>query len=305
MQPIRRLEEFDSRLRGACIAVGNFDGVHHGHVSLLRTLRRTANEIGGAAVVFTFDPHPLALLDPERAPKPLTWIERRTELLARQQVDAVIAYPTDLALLGLTGDEFFERILIDRLGMAAMVEGPNFRFGKGRGADVARLAELCRARQVRLEIVPPLNDDGAYISSSRIRAAIAAGDVAAAGRWLTEPYRLRGRVVPGDRRGRELGFPTINLSGWETLVPAGGVYAGRARFDGNVVQAAIHVGPNVTFRDVDLRVEAHLLDWSGDLYDRIVELEFVDRVRGTERFADAQSLVRQMTADIETVRRLL
>lgn len=302
MELLKSLDSLNSRWRGGCVTVGNFDGVHRGHLQLLRALRRRADEVSGPAIVFTFDPPPLTLIRPQQAPAPLTWLERKADLLAAQGVDAVLAYPTDRALLDLSDEQFIRQILHDRIGARAMVEGPNFRFGRDRAGDVRRLAELCSPFGIELEIVAPLDEGGSLVSSTRIRGWLEEGDIEQANRWLTAPFRLRGTVVRGDQRGRELGFPTANLAHCRTLIPGCGVYAGATRVAGREHRVAIHIGPNVTFGQQDLRVEAHILDYSGDLYGQTIDLEFLAKIRGIEKFDSVPALIEQMQRDVEFAR---
>lgn len=298
MQILRSLEDFPADLRGGAVAIGNFDGVHRGHARLISRLIGRASEAAGPAIVFTFDPHPVRLLRPEQCPPPLTWTERKAELLARLGVDCVVAYPTDKALLELTAREFYDRIVIDRLGSRAMVEGPNFYFGKSREGNVERLAEYTQATGVRLDIVEPAVEAGQMISSSRIRELIgASGDVAAASAMLTAPYRLRGIVTHGAGRGAGIGFPTANLEGVDTLMPAHGVYAGVAWAADRSWPAAINIGPNPTFGDHQDKLEAHLIDCDQTLYGQPLELDFLDRLRDVRTFASAEDLKRQVARD--------
>ncbi|MCA9269805.1 MAG: bifunctional riboflavin kinase/FAD synthetase, partial [Planctomycetales bacterium] len=230
MQLIRALVDLPESLRGGAVSIGNFDGVHRGHARIVERLKHAAAKVGGPAIVFTFDPHPVRLLRPDLAPPPLTWTDRKAELLAALGVDAMIAYPTDEALLRRTPEDFFDTIVLGWLGARAMIEGPNFCFGHGRAGDIHTLRRLCDASSVALEIAEPLcsGDADEFVSSSRIRKRIAAGDVDQAAQWLTEPYRLRGMVTHGARRGATIGFPTANLDAIDTIVPGMGVYAGRA-----------------------------------------------------------------------------
>ncbi len=225
MKLVRSLDELPDDLCGGAVSVGNFDGVHRGHAQIIQRLGEAARSVGGPAVVFTFDPHPVRLLRPEACPPPLTWTQRKAELLSELGVQGMIAYPTDEALLQLSAAEFFHSILRQRLRVAALVEGVNFYFGRNREGNVQVLAELCRASGVRLEVIPPLVIDDELVSSSRVRRLIAAGRVDEASRLLTHPYRIRGLVVHGSRRGARLGFPTANLDGIDTLLPGTGVYA--------------------------------------------------------------------------------
>jgi riboflavin kinase / FMN adenylyltransferase len=289
---------FPAELHGGVVAVGNFDGVHQGHRVLIEQLVRLAREVRGPAIVFTFDPSPAELLYPDSAPPALTWMERRAELLHQLGVDAVIAFPTDLPLLELTAQQFFERILVGELQIKGIVEGPNFRFGKGRTGDVAFLQQQCQAANLAIRIVQPQESDGQLVSSSRVRAALVAGDVALANQMLLEPYRLQGRVSTGAQRGRQLGFPTANLEDIPVLVPPVGVYAGRVQIDQRAFACAVHIGPNPTFGEQHLKVEVHVIGFQGDLYGQTMELELLDRVREVRKFASVDELKEQLTKDI-------
>lgn len=302
MKLIRRLEAFPASLRGGALTIGNFDGVHRGHRTIIRRLRAVADHVGGPAVVFTFDPHPALLLRPHEAPPPLTWIDRKAELLAELGVDAVLACPTTEELLQLSWQDFFDQIIRAGLGAAAVVEGSNFRFGHQRGGDVVALAARCGAAGMVFESVAVLEQSASTVSSSRIRELIRNGEVGPARQLLTQPYRIRGLVAHGAARGAKLGFPTANLHGIDTLVPAPGIYAGRALWNGQAWGAAIHVGPIPTFGDGATRVEAHLLDFSGNLYGQLVELDFLERLRGIEHFTNVEELRCQMEVDVAACR---
>ncbi len=295
---IRSLDDFPETLTGGAVAIGNFDGVHCGHARLIERLRQRAAEVGGPATVLTFDPHPVVLLRPDKAPPPLTWAERKAELLGELGVDVVVIQPTDLDLLRLSPREFFADVVLGRLRARAILEGPNFRFGRDRAGDVRVLDELCAAAGVKLEIVEPLIVGEQLISSSRIREAIRHGDVDAARRMLTRPYRTRGMVVHGAQRGRTLGFPTANLEAVDTLVPGLGVYAGRAYVDARAWPAAIHVGPNSTFGEHVSQFEAHLVGFAGSLYGQPLEVDFLARLRDTQPFGDSDRLKQQLQADV-------
>jgi riboflavin kinase/FMN adenylyltransferase len=304
---IRDLAALPDTLRQGAVSVGNFDGVHRGHARIVERLLAQAAAASGPAIVFTFDPHPVRLLRPELAPPPLTWIERKAELLQSLGVEALIAYPTDQALLDFTPREFFESILVRQLAAKAIVEGPNFRFGRQRAGTIETLAGLCRHGDVRLEIVEPLTDAGDVVSSSRIRKLISTGHVAAAADLSTAPYRIRGLVTHGARRGATLGFPTANIEGIDTLMPAIGVYAGVGviRGQGSGVSgrqerwpAAINIGPNPTFGEHATKVEVHLIGYFGDIYGQVLEVDFIDRIRDIRAFDSAEDLKRQLAADV-------
>lgn len=304
MKLIRKLSQFPEHLRGGAVTIGNFDGVHLGHAEIIRQLKNFASQLKSAAIVFTFDPHPVRLLRPEQTPPPLTWTNRKADLLADIGVDAVIAYPTDRELLGLGYQEFFRRIVVDAIGAKSMVEGPNFFFGKGREGDTTKLAELCQQNDMALEIVTPKQVDGQFISSSRIRQLIIDGDVDQARTMLTHPYRIRGMVTHGAARGATIGFPTANLDAIDTLVPAMGVYAGRTYVEGRSHWSAIHIGPNPTFGEEHRKVESHLLNFGRSIYGQPIEVDFVARLRDIRQFDSADSLVKQLESDVESTRKV-
>lgn len=304
MRRITDLDQFPTDLRRGAVTIGNFDGVHRGHARIVERLTEWARRVQGPAIAFTFDPPPAALLRPESQPPPLTWLDRKADLLADLGLDALVVYPTDRELLGLEPREFFEQIVVERLGARALVEGPNFLFGRGRTGDIATLAGLCGERGLGFEVVEPLVDGGEMVSSSRVRQAIQAGEVADAARMLTRPYRVRGTVVRGAARGATIGFPTANLTGIDTLLPTPGVYAGKAWLAGQSWSAAIHLGPIPTFQVEQAVLEVHLLDFQGDLYGRRLEVEWLDRVRGVEKFAGVEQLRAQLQKDIAKTRQI-
>jgi riboflavin kinase/FMN adenylyltransferase len=292
--------------RGGSVAVGNFDGVHRGHTALIARLRDIANDVGGPAVAVTFDPHPIALLAPSRLQPPLTTMADRAELLHAAGADHVVILGTTTELLRLEAGEFLDTLIGGRLAARAVVEGFNFQFGRGRAGDLALLSEWCRRRGVRFATLDRQTLDCAVISSSRVRTAIESGDVAAAARLLGRPYRLRGIVAVGAKRGRTLGFPTANIAEPATLVPGDGVYAARVLLDdGAMWPAAVNVGPNPTFGESGRKVEAHLIGFDGDVYDQPIAADFVARLRDTRPFTGPGELIEQLRADVETARRVL
>ena len=302
MKLYRSLEQLPEDFRAGAVAIGNFDGVHLGHARIMEQLVRRAQEFDGPSVVFTFEPHPVRLLRPEVAPPPLTWVDRKAELLKQLNVDVVIAYPTDRQFLRLSAASYFEEIVRRRLQACAVVEGPNFYFGRDREGDVERLRELCVAHDITLDVVAPLRRGHDFVSSSRVRTAIADGAVAEANEMLTEPYRIRGMVTHGAGRGQTLGIPTANVSAVDTLLPQPGVYAGWAWAQQASWPAAINIGPNPTFGENQLKVEVHLIGFQGSLYGEPLEVDFIRRLRDIQRFGDLESLKSQILADVEQAR---
>jgi riboflavin kinase / FMN adenylyltransferase len=304
MHIIRSLDAFPASARGGAVSIGNFDGVHRGHVAIVRRLLERAEAVGGPAIVFTFDPHPVRLLRPEQSPPPLTWTERKAELLAAQGVDWIVAYPTDEALLELSAVEFFEQIVRGKLAAKALVEGPNFFFGHNREGTVHRLAVLAGDAGISLDVVQPVTVGDAIVSSSRVRELVRVGNVEQAKELLSEPYRIRGMVTHGAGRGAKIGFPTANLSAVDTLLPALGVYAGRAWVGDASFPAAINLGASPTFGDAMIRVEVHLIGHNEALYGQPLEVDFLARLRDIRPFESPAALAEQLRADIERVKRI-
>lgn len=299
MELIRKLSELPPAARGGAVAIGNFDGVHRGHAKIVERLAERAGEVQGPAVVFTFDPHPVQLLRPQQTPPPLTWTERKAELLQGLGVDYMVAYPTDQELLALEPEEFFQRIVLDALQAKAMVEGPNFYFGHDRRGTIEVLRKLTGSAGIPLNVVAPQTYDGEYVSSSRIRQAIAQGRVDEACRMLTEPYRIRGMVTHGAKRGGQLGFPTANLDAIDTLRPAEGVYAGRAWMDNQPRPAAINIGTNPTFAETRQKVEVHIVGLNESIYGQPLEVDFLARLRDIQPFGSREALVEQLRRDVQ------
>jgi riboflavin kinase/FMN adenylyltransferase len=277
----------DAQPRPRRVAVGEFDGVHLGHREVIR----------GSDTVLTFEPHPLQVVRPEAAPKLLTSFPVKTDLIAGLGVQELVVIPFDHEFAAQTPQDFLDQILVERLNATHVSVGENFRFGHRAAGDPATLAGDPR---FETRVVPLVEVDGEVVSSSHIRAMVGAGEIEAANRMLGSPFQLRGEVVHGDRRGRELGFPTANLVPDETLVcPGHGVYAARA----GSACAAVNVGVRPTFATGrGVLIEAYLLDRDLDLYGEILQVEFLRRLRGERRFATAEALVEQMQRDVEQAR---
>ena len=299
----RSLEEIPDGFGPSVVVIGNFDGVHLGHQHVLATARDAAD--GRPVVAITFDPHPMAVLRPEHAPSMLTTLETRAPLLAAAGADAVFALPFSREMASWSPDEFIDRVLVEALDAAVVVVGANFRFGSRAAGDVASLRE-----HGGFEVVAVALEGGPQVwSSTYVRQCLAAGDVEGASEALGRPYAVTGTVVVGDRRGRELGFPTANVPVGELATPADGVYAGwLTRTDtGDRYPAAISVGTNPTFAGQrERRVEAYCLDRDDlELYGVEVVVAFEARIRGMVAYTSVEALVEQMDHDVERARGLL
>ncbi|HBI41499.1 MAG TPA: bifunctional riboflavin kinase/FAD synthetase, partial [Planctomycetales bacterium] len=288
--------------RDGTVAVGNFDGVHLGHASLIAAARAQATEFVGPAVAVTFDPHPRDVLRPDLAGPLLTTTADRVRLLQEAGADHVLVLRTTHELLHLTASEFFNQVLRDRLAVRRLVEGVNFGFGRGREGNLDTLSDLCRPAHISLTIVPPVVIDGAEASSSRVRSSLLRGDVEEAAKVLGRPYRLHGITAVGQRRGRTLGFPTANLDPLQNLAPGDGVYAVRVYVGEEMWPGAANIGPNPTFGENARKVEVHLIGFQGDLYGQSLAVDFIRRLRDTRSFKGADDLVRQLRQDIAQAR---
>jgi riboflavin kinase/FMN adenylyltransferase len=299
-------EQPAAECRGCALSIGNFDGVHRGHLALLAELRRQARRVAGPTVILTFDPHPLQLLRPEQFQPVLTTVADRAQLLQKYGADQVVIVRTTPELLKLSAQEFYELVIRQRFAARVLVEGANFGFGHNREGDVNTLAEL--SRQAGIDppvIVPFLQLGGAPVSSSRVRSALVRGQVDEAAELLGRPYRLRGPVGEGQHRGQTLGFPTANLQHLPTLIPGDGVYAVSVSWAGNGRAGAANIGPNPTFGEQERKVEVHVLDFQGDLYGRVIAVDFIQRLRDTRPFAGKDQLIAQLREDVEKARRIV
>lgn len=289
------------------VSIGFFDGVHRGHRSIIERALQVARAEGVRSAVVTFDRHPMEVVRPGSQPPLLQRADRRARTLAATGVDLVVMIPFDDELRHLDPEGFVERVLGDRLRPRAVVVGENFRFGHRAAGDVDALAEIGRRRGFTAEGVPLATWEGLVVSSTEIRRRVEAGEVAAAAELLGRPFALDGLVVRGDGRGKDLGFPTANLSLDPRLVaPARGVYAGWARLpEGGLVPAVTNVGVNPTFGGQQLRVEPYLLDFDGDLYGWELTVDFRARLRGEHSYEGAEALIAQMHRDVAEARRVL
>ena len=291
--------------RGTVATVGTFDGVHLGHWAVLQEIRARAEAAGRRSVLVTFDPHPLRIVRPEHAPPLLTTPVEKKEILAESGLDWAVFVTFTERLSRYEPRRFVEEILVGRLGVEELVIGYDHGFGRDREGDPASLERMGRELGFSVDVVSPVSAGGSAISSSRIRGLLSKGDVEAAGRCLGRPYSIRGIVVRGDGRGRQLGFPTANLQvvGGDKLIPPPGIYAVRGVLRSGSHAGALHLGPRPTFKGSPPSIELHLVDFEGEIYGEEVRVDFVDRLRGVEPFTTVDALVRQIRSDVEAARR--
>ena len=294
-------------LRGAVVALGNFDGFHKGHQAVAGEAIAWARAEGRPSIVATFDPHPVRLFRPDLPPFRLTTLEQRQELYLAAGATAMLVFHFDRELANTTAEDFVRVLLHERLGAAGVVTGEDFTFGKGRGGNRQVLEALGREVGIESRAVPPVLDEGRPVSSSRVREALQAGDCDAATRLLTRPFAIRGVVQHGDKRGREIGYPTANLGLENYLRPRFGIYAvtGKILSSGEVLKGAANIGVRPTFDPPKELLEPYFFDFSGDLYGQEIEVAFHRFLRPEAKFDDLEALKAQMAVDCEQARAAL
>lgn len=293
-------------LRGAVIALGNFDGFHKGHQAVVGEAIRWAREEGRPAIVATFDPHPVRVFRPEAEPFRLTSLDQREELFGAAGADAMLVLHFDKAMAAMPAQEWVEQMLVGHLGARGVVTGEDFTFGKGRGGNPQVLDAIGKPHGLEGRTVGPVSDDEGTVSSSRIRDALRLGECETAARLLTRPFAIRGSVQHGDKLGRTIGFPTANLDIGSYLRPRYGIYAVTGRLgDGRVLQGAANLGIRPTFTPPKELLEPYFFDFSESLYGQEIEVAFHHFLRGEEKFETLDALVEQMKRDCDRARELL
>lgn len=293
-------------LRGAILALGNFDGFHRGHQAVVGEAVAWARAEGRPAIVATFDPHPVRYFAPDAEPFRLTTLDQRQELFGQAGADAMLVFHFDATMAARPAQEWVQGVLGEWLGAAGVVTGTDFTFGKGRGGNAALLREMGAPLGIAARAVGAVLDDGEVVSSSRIRDCLKAGNCACAARMLTRPFAIRGVVQPGDQVGRTIGFPTANLALGSYLRPRYGVYAVTALLPGGqVVRGAANIGIRPQFDPPKELLEPHFFDFAGDLYGAEIEVAFHHFLRGEEKFASLDALVAQIGRDCDEAKRVL
>jgi len=286
------------------LALGVFDGVHVGHRAVIGRVLEAAKREGGKAGVVTFDPHPIRVLAPDRAPQALlATLDHKARLLAALGVDLLLAIPFDEAFSQMEAEVFLDQLC--RADIRTLSVGEDWRFGRGRRGDLAMLRQVSAKRGFRLEAVPPVMQDGERISSTRIRQAIRDGSLPAVAGMLGQPYSVEGPVVEGRKLGRQLGFPTANVAIGDVQLPPDGVWAVRANLDEERLEGVANLGIRPTVDGTSRTLEVHLFDFVGDLYGRTLEVTFVFYLRGEQKFESLEALTSQIEADAEAARAVL
>lgn len=302
----KSIDEIIKPEQGACVTIGNFDGVHKGHQKLISSTCKKARANGLASVVVTFDPHPLRVLVNSKTPPFITLTSQKLELIALHKPDIILPLNFTREMAALSPEEFIRQYLIDPLGMKEMVVGYDYALGKGRSGNYETLVNLGQKFEYGIERLDPVIINDAVVSSSRIRDLVSEGNV-----WDVRPllgrfYQVRGEVVHGmNRGGRLLGFPTANIKLEDELFPKKGVYAIRVEIDGKVLPGVANIGKNPTFGNEALSVEAHILDFSGDIYGNDIRVHFIQRIRSEKKFNGLDELKERIKIDTNLAREIL
>ncbi|HKW93953.1 MAG TPA: bifunctional riboflavin kinase/FAD synthetase [Methylomirabilota bacterium] len=305
MRILRGLPSFPPDLRPSVAALGAFDGIHLAHAKILDTAVERARALGVSSVACTFDPHPSAVLKPALAHAPIATLEENLARIGERGLEATLVIPFTPEFSRVEAEAFTDEVLVKTLGVREVVVGFNHTFGRGARGTAVLLRELGAARGFITHVLPPLQVNGLTVSSSAIREALGEGDVELAGALLGRPYSVTGRVQRGAGRGRTLGFPTANLKPDRPLALAAGVYAAHARWDGARADAVVNIGYRPTFEESQYWIEAYLFDFSGELYDRQLSLDFFRRIRAEMKFPGVEALKTQVQLDMAEARRLL
>jgi riboflavin kinase/FMN adenylyltransferase len=305
MRIIRGITNCCEKFPDPVLTLGNFDGVHLGHQAIFQKVVARAKEVKGTSIAFTFEPHPLKIIAPERSPKLLNTFHGKMKLIECSGIQVVVCAEFNREFADQNPEEFARRVLVEGLGVREVYVGYDYAFGKGREGSIASLRAMGERYGFAVGVVEAVQVNGTVVSSSLVRDLVTEGRVEEAPRFLGRFYSIEGNVVHGSSRGHSLGFPTANIQTANELLPAFGVYAVRASVGGRTVDGAASIGVRPTFGDGPVSIEVFLFDFDGDLYGKHVEVAFIRRLRGEQKFSDADALVRQMHKDVEQAKAVL
>ena len=305
MQVFRGIQAIERKFKNPAITIGNFDGVHKGHQTIFQRVRQWAEEIHGESVVVTFDPHPLEVLFPEKAPSFITSHRQKLDLIASCGIDAAVVIPFDHEFARMSAREFVEVVLVEKIGTRAIVVGHDYRFGHSREGDIPFLKQLGEQYGFKVEIISGIKMNDTVVSSTNIRQMIMNGDIKEANKLLGRYFEVSGTVIAGRKRGISLGFPTANIRMPPLTSPRTGVYVIEAEVDGKRYGGAANLGYNPTFGDADLSLEAHLFDFDRDIYGNLITIWFIDRLRDERRFSGPDELALQIAKDVDSAKKVL
>ena len=309
MKIIDRLENITQPFKNAVITIGNFDGVHIGHQALFHEVIEKADAINGTSIAMTFDPHPIRVLQKNNNPPLITLQEQKTELIERSGMEVLICIPFTKQFASLSAEDFIQNLLVDKIGMKAIIVGGDYTFGKNREGNLAVLKSF--ASQLGYEVIvadwiKAAQNVSDRISSTKIRDLVMAGNIEPASKMLGRHYQIRGRVVKGrDRGGKLLGIPTANINLQDELCPKTGIYAVTVEYNNRIYKGVANIGYSPTFDDNEFTVEVHLLDFTENIYDEKIRVNFIERIRDEKKFADISELKEQINQDIKAANKIL
>jgi riboflavin kinase/FMN adenylyltransferase len=309
MKIIDRLENITQPFKNAVITIGNFDGVHIGHQALFHEVIEKADAIDGTSIVMTFDPHPIRVLQKNNNPPLITLQEQKTELIERSGMEVLICIPFTKQFASLSAEDFIKNLLVDKIGMKAIIVGGDYTFGKNREGNLALLKSL--ASRLGYEVIvadwiKAAQNVSDRISSTKIRELVMGGNIEPANKMLGRHYQIRGRVVKGrDRGGKLLGIPTANINLQDELCPKTGIYAVTVEYNNRIYKGVANIGYSPTFDDNEFTVEVHLLDFAENIYDEKIRVNFIERIRDEKKFADISELKNQINQDIKAADKIL
>ena len=306
MEVIHGIDKIKRKFRNPVVTIGNFDGVHIGHLSLFQRVKDLAETMEGESIIITFYPHPIKVLSPSNGPPLITTHEQKMHLIEAAGIDVfvVIEFTPEFAIMGAS--DFVQEIIHAKIGARAVVVGPDYRFGHKREGDIPALTRMGRELNFEVHVVPDINLNGVEVSSSTIRKFVTGGDLKRAREMLGRNYQVAGKVVRGrDRGGRLLGFPTANLQLFDELTPKPGVYATEVLIEGRLYDGATNIGYSPTFDNGAFSVETHILDFSEDIYGKTIQVRFIERLRDEKSFSGAEELSIQIQKDVERAREIL
>ncbi len=306
MKIITDLSEISGLLKNPVVTIGNFDGVHIGHQALFHQVIEKAESMDGTSVVITFEPHPIRVIKSNKHFPLITLHEQKVELISVTGVDTLICIPFTREFAAISARTFVKEILCDQIGMKAIVVGQDYSFGRKREGDIFLLKEMAATHGFEVIISGWIELDGGRISSTEIRRLVTEGKLEEARKLLGRHYQVRGTVIRGrDRGGRLLGFPTANLTLYDELCPKGGVYAVTVEYNGTMYKGVANIGYSPTFDNGEFSVEVHILDFDQNIYDRVIRVNFIRRLRGEKKFPGPEALSAQISLDIEKAREIL
>jgi riboflavin kinase/FMN adenylyltransferase len=306
MEVIDSIDNIKRQFRNPVLTIGNFDGVHLGHISLFQRVKDLAKTLEGESLVIAFNPHPIKVLCPGNGPPLITPHEQKVKLIEAAGIDVFIIIEFTKEFAQMTAYDFVHKLIHAKIGARALVVGPDYRFGHKREGDIPSLTQMGQKLNFEVHVVPDLTVDGREVSSSAIRELVIAGDLSEARQMLGRDFQVAGQVVSGrDRGGRLLGFPTANLELIDELTPRPGVYATEVFVDGKRYEGATNIGYSPTFKNGAFSVETHIMDFSEDIYGKVIQVRFIERLRDEKTFSGPEELSAQISKDVELAREVL